>query len=143
MAFRFLLIVVSATANLFGWQQVPEGNKARTTAGTARSGNANRNIPPTHVGIDEPYPIIATKPESPADHDNPTEKSRPWFVEIFTKPEWVIVDVTAVYVLVAWFTLVAIKRQADTMETQATEARESAAKATDLARQAADAATLA
>jgi hypothetical protein len=44
----------------------------------------------------------------------------------FLHPEWMIVWVTVVYTLMAYLTLKAIKRQADTMETQAKDTRTSA-----------------
>ena len=76
------------------------------------------NPPPaTHVVIDPPYPPV-NKLQSLAPsvaQENPV----PWPV----RPEWVIVWVTMAYVYVSWRTLKAIARQANTMDTQASDAR--------------------
>jgi hypothetical protein len=57
----------------------------------------------------------------------------------FLRPEWITAYITALYALIAGLTLKAIKRQADTMDTQARDAQASTATA----QQAANAATLA
>jgi hypothetical protein len=89
-----------------------------------------RPVPPTHVVIDPPLPASnSPQPEPPkAETNSPPKPLSGW-----KKPEWVIVDITAIYVFIAWLTLRTIKRQADIMSQQAADARassESAALAT-------------
>jgi ribosomal protein S11 len=122
MLLRFLILLIVTSPV---WPQVPKDNKPKSVAGEKNGGKADRPVPPVHVVIDQPYPTVTAKPEAAAGQDNPKDKSSPWFVEIVTKPEWVIVDVTAIYVVVAWFTLLAIKRQASDLEQQIKESRES------------------
>ena len=88
--------------------------------------------------IDPSSATVHVKAEPDDSKKAPEEKPLPRF----ERPEWVIVYITAIYVLIAWWTLRAIKRQADTMEMQANEARQSAATATTIAQKAADAALL-
>ena len=85
---------------------------------------------PTHVAIDSPRPVSNCQPGTPQEKPLPR----------FERPEWVIVEITAVYALIAALTLGVIKRQADTMDRQTKEAKESAATATTIAKEAADAA---
>jgi len=84
----------------------------------AKHGDAakvNAPVPPTHVIVDK-LPSVehsATKPGDTA--KAPEEKPLPRFA----RPEWVIVYITAIYVVIAAVTLIAIWRQADLMKTQA------------------------
>jgi hypothetical protein len=72
------------------------------------------------------------KPESPNSQDQAAEKPLPRF----ERPEWVIVYVTVVYAFIAWLTLLSIKRQANTMDKQFADAKESGKHTETLAQQA-------
>jgi hypothetical protein len=100
-----------------------DGQQAQTH--DRRSPAPAQPVPPTHVilepssAIDELKPIPNPTPIVPEEAPLPR----------FARPEWVIVYITAVYVLISGLTLRAIKRQADTMDTQANDARASNAAA--------------
>ena len=85
----------------------------------AKQDQSQQPAPPTHVIIDPSSATVHIKPE--ADGGKKTDLEKPW--KQFLRPEWVIVYITAFYVVISGLTLWAIKRQADTMETQAKDAR--------------------
>jgi len=127
-----LAIIGVFGAFLLGWPCVAENQQAAPHASTAKATHNKQPVPPTHIVIDPPLPPSASKPE-PADSQSQTpEKPLPRF----ERPEWVIVYITAIYVLIAWWTLRTIKRQADTMEKQLADAKESGKHTEELAKQA-------
>jgi hypothetical protein len=65
--------------------------------------------------------------ESEPDNDKKATEEKP--IPRFLRPEWVIVYITAIYVLISWLTLWAIKRQADAMDQQVADARKSSLEA--------------
>lgn len=84
------------------------------------SGN-NQPTPPTHVVVDPPFPPSNSQP-CPTDHSGqPEEKPLPRFI----RPEWVIVYVTVAYSLITLLMWRTIKRQANIMDAQAKDAKES------------------
>jgi hypothetical protein len=110
-------------AYLLWWPSVSKGQQPTSQAADNKPGQHKRVVPPTHVVIDPPLPTPPSQPEStPAQQTSP-EKPLPRF----ERPEWVIVYVTIVYALIAWLTLRTIKRQANLMEQQATDARKASA----------------
>jgi hypothetical protein len=80
-----------------------------------------------HVIIDRP-PL--PKAESSSQKQASPEKPLPQF----ERPEWVIVYITAAYALISLLMFLAIRRQANTMEKQAADARTSAAEAAVVAQ---------
>jgi hypothetical protein len=122
MRLGFWLVLVTLCSNVLAGSQVAKGHEAAADANTQAPGKTSGVVPPTHVIIDQPYPTISTKPESPKEQDSPQEKPLPRFVQ-YTKPEWVIVYVTAVYAFIAWLTLRAINKQATSLRQQVEDAR--------------------
>jgi|HubBroStandDraft_4_1064222.scaffolds.fasta_scaffold00170_4 hypothetical protein len=114
---------------LLGWPSVSENQQSTPHTVSHDPNNSARPIPPTHVVIDPPLPTAASKAEASNSQTQPPETPLPRF----ERPEWVIVYITAIYALIAWWTLRAIKRQADTMETQAKDARKSSSEAARVA----------
>jgi hypothetical protein len=106
-------------ANLLGGPQVAQQQGSEAHAPNGQRNTDAKPIPPLRVVIEEPIPTIRTQPVTSPQQDQPPEK--PW--QKFTRPEWVIVYVTAVYVLIAWWTLSAIKRQAKFLKEQVDDAR--------------------
>lgn len=98
------------------------------------SANDNQPVLPAHEAIDPSHSPSNSQPTA-SDSENKTPQD--W--RRFLQPDWVIVYVTIANVLVAIFMWRAIRRQANLMETQANEARESTAQAITIAREAADA----
>lgn len=133
---KYLAILTMFIALLLGGPGMAENQQSAAHAATSKPAANSPPVPPTHVVIDPPLPPSAS-PQKPSDSQSQSpEKPLPRF----ERPEWVIVYITALYALIAWWTLRAIKRQADTMDNTAKEARESSAQATGIAKEAADAA---
>src|ERR1019366_9516584 len=113
----------------------PSVAKDQQSTSHATGTNATQNkqpVPPTHIVIAPPLPPRGGKPESPNSQDQAAEKPLPRF----ERPEWVIVYVTVVYAFIAWLTLLSIKRQANTMDKQFADAKESGKHTETLAQQA-------
>jgi len=88
-------------------------------------------VPPTHVIIDPPLPAFnSAKPESANEQRPPQVKPLAWFL----RPDFLIVWVTIAYAFISWLTVRATSRQANTMEAQAKDARDSAAAAAAIAQ---------
>src|ERR1019366_7995410 len=116
--------------SLLGWPSTAKGLKIQAAPQHRKSGQDQQSVPPTHVVIDSPLPASdRAQSIKQSSSSNREEKALPRFV----RPEWVVVYVTVVYAFIAWLTLNAIKRQANTMEAQAKEAKESAADAMRIA----------
>jgi hypothetical protein len=93
-------------AILLGWLCVAEVHQG--TSHTAQNlANTNKQpLPPSgSVVLGE----NCRKTETPEGHNSPKDKP----ILCFLEPEWIIVYITVAYVLVAFFTLLAIKRQAN------------------------------
>ncbi len=125
-----LAVIAVFSALLLAWPSVAENQKGGAHTASSTANQAKGPIPPTHVVIDPPLPPSnASQPPPNTEQGGSTERPLPRF----ERPEWVIVYVTVIYAFIAWFTLLAIKRQADTMERQANDAREAAKEATAIA----------
>lgn len=133
------LMISAVFAVILGRPRVTEDQHAAPHAAERPSAKQQWPIPPTHVVIDPPLPAPNSPQPEPkkAQNDTPPKALSRW-----TGLEGVIVYITAFYVFISWLTLHAIRRQADTMERQAADARNSAEEATAIARVAADAALL-
>lgn len=113
-----------AGAFLFWWPRVAENEQTNAKASTNKSEQHQQLVPPTHVVIDPPFPTSDNhRAGAPDGQNEAAEKPLPRF----ERPEWVIVYVTIAYVLIATLTMRVIKKQANTMEIQARDARASAA----------------
>jgi len=120
-----LLIAAMFITYLFGRPCVAKQQHGGTHTAQDVPGQSQRPIPPAHVVIDPPFPAPVCQPLSTIKTEATPENPLPRFL----RPEWVIVYITAAYSLIAGLTLWVIKRQADTMDTQAKDARDSAAAA--------------
>ena len=101
-----------------GWQDASQGKIASTSARDINPQQTQHVIPPT-------APVRSPAVTAPASQPEKAPQEAHWFL----KPEWMIVWVTVLYTITAWLTLIAIKRQARTMETQVKDAREAASAA--------------
>ena len=125
MPLRVLLIAVTFSAYALGGPQMPKNEHATSETKAQEPENIQRPIPPRHVIIDPSVPAPNGPQPKPANgQGEATEKPLPRFI----RPEWIIVYVTAAYCWITWRILKTIKRQADTMDRQATEARQSSAQ---------------
>jgi hypothetical protein len=131
------LLTIAICVNCFSWPQIALSQDDATKTKQHQLDRDKRVTPPAHVIIDPPFPLAMPKPEPIKTQNESKDKPLMWFI----KSEWVIVYVTAIYALIAWLTLKAIKRQGNLMERQAEEARESTTKSISIAAQAANAAT--
>jgi hypothetical protein len=122
---RSLLIAAIVGANLLWGPSVAKDQQGSSHTAQDKASQTQRPVPPTHVVIDPPLPPTNSQPPSPANPDETQEKPLPRLI----RPEWVIVYVTIAYAVFTWLTLRAIRKQADTMEQQATDARNAAAAA--------------
>jgi hypothetical protein len=104
---------------------VAEQQKSSAHAAQHVSRQYKEPIPPTPPPLEtrQPAPCTETKP-CYTKNASPENLPPQW-----RRPEWVIVYVTIGYAIIAGLTLWAIKRQADTMETQAADAKKSGADA--------------
>jgi hypothetical protein len=111
---RLAMVAVFGTL-LLGGPSMAKNQQGQPDAKHGDAAKVNAPVPPTHVIVDK-LPSVehsATKPGDTA--KAPEEKPLPRFA----RPEWVIVYITAIYVVIAAVTLIAIWRQADLMKTQA------------------------
>ncbi|MBB5066395.1 hypothetical protein [Granulicella mallensis] len=131
---RLVLAVVFVTC-LCGRLYAFEQQKGGSNAAQSKPSQPQQPVPPTHVVIDPPLPVSDSQPPTPIKPEAFAEKSLPRF----ERPEWVIVYITALYAFIAWLTFKPIKRQADLMDTQAKDARKSAADAAITAQNTLDA----
>jgi hypothetical protein len=104
------LLIVSVLAFLFGRPSVAQGQRSSPHTPDGKSSQHQQEVPPTHIVIDPPLPT----PNRPKSESVKVESSSPEkLLPRFERPEWVAVYITAVYVLISWLTLRAVKRQAD------------------------------
>jgi len=126
------LAILSIAALLLGGPCVAENQQSQPHAVNDNTAQAHGVTPPTQVVI-EPAPATPCTQEKPCYiQENAPEKPLPRW----KRPEWVIVYITAIYVFIAGLTLLAIKRQADTMQQQAIDARDTGKHTETLAAQA-------
>lgn len=97
--------------------------QSKPHAGKDKSSRQKQVVPPTHVVIDPPFPTV-TSPPKPAPNTQTQAPEKP--LPRFFRPEWVIVYITAVYVCFTGLTLWTIRRQANTMDRQAKDAKNAA-----------------
>jgi hypothetical protein len=127
------LLVVAVIASAMQATSPVSNNTVTPTSQKVENYNQNqRPIPPTHVVIDPSAATEHFKTESANTVVSSAEKPLPRFL----RPDWVIVYITAIYSLIAWFTLLSIKRQADTMARQAEDSKKSGKHTETLAEQA-------
>jgi hypothetical protein len=111
-------------AVLLGRPSMAENNQPSTNATPAQHQQRTKKIvPPPGAVVDPRNTTPRGKSEPTNQESDPPEKPLPRFL----RPEWVIVYITAIYSLIAGLTLWVIKRQADTMELQAKDARKASA----------------
>jgi hypothetical protein len=103
---------------LFGRPCMAKDQQSVSHTANHASGKNDQPSTPTHVVIDPPFPPY----DQPAQSE---EKPLPRFA----RPEWVSVYVTVVYSVITLFMWLAIRRQADTMDQQAKDGRESSGAA--------------
>jgi hypothetical protein len=126
---KYLVILAVLSANLLWRPSVSEAPQPSTHTKDTKADNNKQVVPPTHVVIDPPLPASTSKPE-PAQSD-PQAPEMP--LPRFERPEWVLVYITAVYVLIAWLTLRAIKKQAKSMAQQVIDAQNASTAAATVA----------
>jgi hypothetical protein len=123
---KSLAIFAVVGAFLCVWPSMAENYQSDSHTAKPKPDEQKHIIPPTHVVTDPPLPASNPgQPEPDQSQPNTPEQNLPRF----ERPEWVIVYITIAYAFIAWLTLLAIKRQANTMETQAKEDRKSATAA--------------
>lgn len=103
---------------------VAQEQQGKAHAEQKNAAQAQQPVPPPGTVIKSPVPAPIANAPSKGSQNDAQEKPLPRFI----RPEWVIVYITAIYVLVAWRTLRAIKRQGDIMDRQANDARKSGAQ---------------
>src|ERR1035441_7872552 len=104
---RRLAIFGVLGALLLWWPSVAHEQQTPTNHKNENSQSASATVPPTHVVIDK-LPPIEHDSSKPGNGENATDHNA---LPAWSGPEWVIVYVTAAYVLIAGFTLAAIWRQ--------------------------------
>lgn len=119
-----LATLVAFGAFLLGGPDVAKDQKSTSHAAHDVAKQDKKPVAPTHVVIDPPIPTSGDQRQPNAKKDPPADPLRPGW----KRPEWVIVYVTIAYAIISFFTLLTIKRQADTMETQATDSAKFAAE---------------
>lgn len=129
---KSLAIVTVFGALLLGGPSVAKDQQSEAHAKQNQPAQAQQPVPPTHVIIDPSSATVRVKSEADENKKAAEEKPLPRFI----RPEWVIVYITAVYVVISWLTLWAIKRQADLMEGSGAVAEQSA-KAAEVSAKAA------
>lgn len=117
-------LVILLVRTLSGRPRVAEHKQTSTHAGKHQTSGYEAVVPPMSAVIDQP-PRPCSEKDPCWTKDASPEKSLPRFL----RPEWVIVYITVLYAFIAWLTLIAIKRQANTMDQQSKDARDSAASA--------------
>lgn len=125
-------IVGVFVAFLFGWPSMAQQNLGQSKAAANNPAQDQRPAPPATPSIIPSITAPCSQAEPCYAQENAPEKAFPWPI----RPEWVIVYITAIYVFIAWRTLRAIKRQANIMEGQARDAKESGKHTETLAIQA-------
>jgi hypothetical protein len=120
-----LVILACLAGFLFGWPCVAENQQRSSHAANHVASQNNQLAPPTHVIIDPPIPPPSGQ-SKPADQSNESQEK---LLPRFMRPEWVIVYVTVAYSLITLFMWLTIKRQANIMEDQAKDARDSSTAA--------------
>lgn len=106
-------------------------NEHPSTHATDNVPKQNQQIMPPPSAVVNPPDASPQRKTKPDDTENTTQvETLVWF----KRPEWVIVWVTIIYVIVAALTLFAIRRQANIMQRQAIDARQSAIEAASIAR---------
>ncbi|MGB9407596.1 MAG: hypothetical protein WCA89_08670 [Terracidiphilus sp.] len=90
-----------------------EDQQGKTHSQQNQPGQTPRPVPPTHVVIDPSSATVHIKTEADNTEKDPPEKPGKQFL----RPEWIIVYITAIYAVISALMLVAIKRQANHMET--------------------------
>lgn len=123
MGNRLIVLALLGAAIFFWWPQMAERQDSSGNNPTQSTQYGQRIVPPTPVN---PSPSIpganSSKPQSNTGTGSPPEgKPLPRFLG----PEWVIVYVTAIYTLFAVFQWLTIRRQANSLDRQIKEARDS------------------
>lgn len=119
---KCLAILAIFGAFLFGRPEAPKNQQSTSRAKQNYSGDSEKMAPPTN-GVT--YAKNCCTTETTSKKDDPEEKSLPRL----ERPEWVIVYITAIYVFISAWMLIAIKTQAGQMEAQTAILRESVAAA--------------
>jgi hypothetical protein len=114
---KYLGSLVFFGAFLFGWPCVAENQQGKAHTEQNQTAQTQRPDPPTHVVIDPSSATIHIKAET--DNAEKTSPEKPW--KQFLGPEWVIVYITAIYVALSGWMLIAIKRQSGHMASQVQE----------------------
>jgi hypothetical protein len=123
---KSLAIFMVLNAFLFGRPSMSEQYESRAHTAQNKTDQYQRVMPQAEAAANPP----ATGPCSQAEPCWTENASADKPLPRFERPEWVIVYVTILYAIIAWLTLLAIKRQGDTMKKQAADARQSAKDAT-------------
>jgi hypothetical protein len=100
-------------AFLLGGPCVAENQQSKAQAEQDKSAQAQQPVPPTGTVINPSIPAPQGNAKTGIVEKDPPEKPLPRFL----RPEWIIVYITAFYAVISTFMLVAIKRQANHMET--------------------------
>jgi hypothetical protein len=109
---KYMAIPAVLGAVLLGGPSMTKDKQTTSHAAGSNTADNKQPVSPTHVVVDPPLPPSTSKIEPYDGKGQSPEKPLPRF----ERPEWVIVYITAFYVLIAWWTLRAIKRQANHME---------------------------
>jgi hypothetical protein len=94
---------------LLGRLGVAGGQLGKPLEKRDRPTQTQQPVPPTHVIIDPSSATVHIRSE--ADDSKKTPEERP--LPRFTRPEWVIVYITAIYVFISAWTLIAVNKQAN------------------------------
>jgi Ca2+/Na+ antiporter len=117
---KFLAVLAVFWALLFWSPCVAEDQQSQIHAQKNVSSRNQQLVPPMHVIIDRPPPVEQSR--SDAESAKTTEEK---LLPRFLRPEWVIVYITAVYVIISAITFWAIRRQARLMDGQLREMKQS------------------
>ena len=109
-----LAIVIFGATLLFGWPCMAQDHLGQPHAATDKTDKDHRVIQQTSLIVDPPIAAPCTQAKPCYGQENAPEKPLPRPI----RPEWIIVYITTVYVFISGWTLLAIKRQARTMNRQ-------------------------
>jgi len=117
---------------------MPKDHQPSTNATAQKRDSNDTAVTPSHVATEQPSPAVPSKPEPTSKQAEAKNKALPWFKEVITKPDWVMVFITAIYVIFTGWILIVMKRQAGDARDGASRTLKSINDQIDLMRRQAD-----